>query len=109
MENEAENFIDLENIPSEEKSQDLDIASYKINTYGTDFTVEIHFKSEGPWNYCPSFSAEIGLDTEKSQQINRVFPAWIASSSSIFIQARQNSGPDGCRWPTAIEIDQLFS
>ena len=33
--------LDLENIPSEEKDLDLDIASYKINTYGTDFTVEI--------------------------------------------------------------------
>lgn len=41
MENETESFLDLENIPSEEKDQDVDIASYKINTYGTDFTVEI--------------------------------------------------------------------
>ena len=33
--------LDLEKIPAEEEDLDLDIASYKINTYGTDFTLEI--------------------------------------------------------------------
>lgn len=32
-----ERFIELENIPSEEKDQGLDVASYKINMYKTDF------------------------------------------------------------------------
>ena len=41
MDEEIKDKLDLENIPSEEEDLDLDIASYKINTYGTDFTVEI--------------------------------------------------------------------
>lgn len=41
MDIQNESIIELENILSEEKDQDLDVASYKINTYGTDFTVEI--------------------------------------------------------------------
>jgi uncharacterized protein with ParB-like and HNH nuclease domain len=36
-----EKDLELEEIPSEEKDQDLDTASYKITTYGTDFTLEI--------------------------------------------------------------------
>jgi uncharacterized protein with ParB-like and HNH nuclease domain len=41
MDIQNESIIELETILSEEKDQDLDVASYKINTYGTDFTVEI--------------------------------------------------------------------
>jgi hypothetical protein len=38
MDIQNQSFIKLKNIPSEEKDQDLDVAAYKINTYGTDFT-----------------------------------------------------------------------
>ncbi|MBP7708800.1 DUF262 domain-containing protein [Candidatus Pacearchaeota archaeon] len=41
MPNQSEDILDLEDIPSENQDLDLDNASYKINTYGADFTVEI--------------------------------------------------------------------
>ena len=36
-----EDQIDLEKIPSEQEDLDIDNASYKIKTYGADFTIEI--------------------------------------------------------------------
>ena len=39
--NIQENLIELEDIPSEQEDLDIDNASYKIKTYGADFTIEI--------------------------------------------------------------------
>ena len=68
------NEIQLEPIKSEDNDLDIDIASYKINTYGADFTLELLSKKlDDAEILVPSFQRRYVWNTKKASKLIESF------------------------------------